>query len=117
MERAKLIAELDVGVVAVTGVTRIARDVRGGSAIADEYRVIRYVMNLGTTNACEDTHDVHALNLGRAQSGPSAFGWFRAMHSVPDRMRQAMTPLSAESVAQELCGVRQPSAGAAGDAT
>ena len=117
MERAKLIAELDMGVVSATGVTRIPRDARGGDAVADEYRVIRYVMNLWTTNACEGTHDMHAMILGRAQTGPSAFGWFRAMHSVPDRMRQATTPLSAESVAQELCGVRQPSAGAAGDAT
>jgi glutaryl-CoA dehydrogenase len=55
-------------------VARVARDMHGGNGIADEYHVIRHVMNLETVNTYEGTHDVHALILGRAQTGLSAFG-------------------------------------------
>jgi glutaryl-CoA dehydrogenase len=55
-------------------VARTARDMHGGNGIVDEYHVIRHVMNLETVNTYEGTHDVHALILGRAQTGISAFG-------------------------------------------
>ena len=55
-------------------VARVARDMHGGNGIVDEYHVIRHVMNLETVNTYEGTHDVHALILGRAQTGLSAFG-------------------------------------------
>jgi glutaryl-CoA dehydrogenase len=55
-------------------IARIARDMHGGNGIVDEYHVIRHVMNLETVNTYEGTHDVHALILGRAQTGISAFG-------------------------------------------
>ena len=53
---------------------RVSRDMHGGNGIADEYHVIRHVMNLEAVNTYEGTHDVHALILGRAQTGLSAFG-------------------------------------------
>ena len=55
-------------------IARVARDMHGGNGIADEYHVIRHMMNLETVNTYEGTHDVHALILGRAQTGISAFG-------------------------------------------
>ena len=55
-------------------IARMARDMHGGNGIADEYHVIRHVMNLEAVNTYEGTHDVHALILGRAQTGLSAFG-------------------------------------------
>ena len=55
-------------------IARSARDMHGGNGIADEYHVIRHVMNLEAVNTYEGTHDVHALILGRAQTGLSAFG-------------------------------------------
>ncbi|TVS17674.1 MAG: acyl-CoA dehydrogenase [Gammaproteobacteria bacterium] len=54
-------------------VARVARDMHGGNGIADEYHVIRHVMNLETVNTYEGTHDIHALILGRAQTGIQAF--------------------------------------------
>ncbi|CAH2600012.1 Acyl-CoA dehydrogenase [Rhodovastum atsumiense] len=54
-------------------IARIARDMHGGNGIVDEYHVIRHVMNLETVNTYEGTHDVHALILGRAQTGIAAF--------------------------------------------
>jgi glutaryl-CoA dehydrogenase len=54
-------------------IARVARDMHGANGIADEYHVIRHVMNLETVNTYEGTHDVHALILGRAQTGLSAF--------------------------------------------
>ena len=54
-------------------IARVARDVHGGNGIVDEYHVIRHVMNLETVNTYEGTHDVHALILGRAQTGLQAF--------------------------------------------
>ena len=54
-------------------IARMARDMHGGNGIVDEYHVIRHVMNLETVNTYEGTHDVHALILGRAQTGISAF--------------------------------------------
>jgi glutaryl-CoA dehydrogenase len=54
-------------------VARLARDMHGGNGIADEYHVIRHVMNLETVNTYEGTHDIHALILGRAQTGLQAF--------------------------------------------
>lgn len=54
-------------------IARIARDMHGGNGIADEYHVIRHVMNLEAVNTYEGTHDVHALILGRAQTGIQAF--------------------------------------------
>ena len=55
-------------------IAREARDMHGGNGIADEYHVIRHVLNLEAVNTYEGTHDVHALILGRAQTGLSAFG-------------------------------------------
>ena len=54
-------------------VARTARDMHGGNGISDEYHVIRHVMNLETVNTYEGTHDIHALILGRAQTGLQAF--------------------------------------------
>ncbi|MCX7197093.1 MAG: acyl-CoA dehydrogenase family protein, partial [Proteobacteria bacterium] len=55
-------------------IARTARDMHGGNGIADEYHVIRHVMNLEAVNTYEGTHDIHALILGRAQTGIPAFG-------------------------------------------
>jgi glutaryl-CoA dehydrogenase len=54
-------------------IARMSRDMHGGNGIVDEYHVIRHVMNLETVNTYEGTHDVHALILGRAQTGIAAF--------------------------------------------
>ena len=54
-------------------IARQARDMHGGNGISDEYHVIRHVMNLETVNTYEGTHDIHALILGRAQTGLQAF--------------------------------------------
>jgi glutaryl-CoA dehydrogenase len=55
-------------------IARQSRDMHGGNGIVDEYHVIRHMMNLETVNTYEGTHDVHALILGRAQTGLNAFG-------------------------------------------
>lgn len=52
---------------------RLARDMHGGNGISDEFHVIRHVMNLEAVNTYEGTHDIHALILGRAQTGIQAF--------------------------------------------
>lgn len=54
-------------------IARLARDMHGANGIADEFHVMRHVMNLETVNTYEGTHDVHALILGRAQTGIQAF--------------------------------------------
>jgi glutaryl-CoA dehydrogenase len=54
-------------------IARAARDMHGGNGVSDEYHVIRHVMNLEAVNTYEGTHDVHALILGRAQTGIQAF--------------------------------------------
>ena len=54
-------------------IARLARDMHGGNGIHDEYHVIRHMINLETVNTYEGTHDVHALILGRAQTGFQAF--------------------------------------------
>jgi len=54
-------------------IARIARDMHGGNGISDEYQVIRHMMNLEAVNTYEGTHDIHALILGRAQTGIQAF--------------------------------------------
>jgi glutaryl-CoA dehydrogenase len=54
-------------------VARLARDMHGGNGIADEFHVMRVLMNLETVNTYEGTHDIHALILGRAQTGIQAF--------------------------------------------
>jgi len=54
-------------------IARVARDMHGGNGISDEYHVIRHCMNLEAVNTYEGTHDVHALILGRAQTGIAAF--------------------------------------------
>ncbi|MBD3654250.1 acyl-CoA dehydrogenase [Kangiella sp.] len=54
-------------------IARMARDMHGGNGIADEFHVIRHVMNLEAVNTYEGTHDIHALILGRAQTGLQAF--------------------------------------------
>ncbi len=54
-------------------IARAARDMHGGNGISDEYHVIRHVLNLEAVNTYEGTHDVHALILGRAQTGLNAF--------------------------------------------
>jgi glutaryl-CoA dehydrogenase len=55
-------------------IARVARDMHGGNGIADEFHVIRHAMNLEAVNTYEGTHDIHALVLGRAQTGIQAFG-------------------------------------------
>ncbi|NMP16941.1 acyl-CoA dehydrogenase [Thalassotalea sp. Y01] len=54
-------------------IARIARDMHGGNGIADEFHVIRHMINLETVNTYEGTHDIHALILGRDQTGLQAF--------------------------------------------
>ena len=54
-------------------IARVARDMHGGNGISDEFHVIRHMMNLEAVNTYEGTHDVHALILGRAQTGIQAF--------------------------------------------
>ncbi len=54
-------------------IARMARDMHGGNGIADEFHVIRHVLNLEAVNTYEGTHDIHALILGRAQTGIQAF--------------------------------------------
>ena len=54
-------------------IARLARDMHGGNGISEEFHVIRHMMNLETVNTYEGTHDVHALILGRAQTGLQAF--------------------------------------------
>ena len=54
-------------------IARAARDMLGGNGISDEFPVIRHMLNLETVNTLEGTHDIHALVLGRAQTGLSAF--------------------------------------------
>jgi glutaryl-CoA dehydrogenase len=54
-------------------IARAARDMHGGNGIADEFHVIRHMLNLETVNTYEGTHDIHALILGRAQTGIQAF--------------------------------------------
>ena len=55
-------------------IARASRDMHGGNGVSDEYHVIRHVMNLEAVNTYEGTHDIHALILGRAQTGIQAFG-------------------------------------------
>lgn len=54
-------------------IARVARDIHGGNGISSEYHVMRHSMNLETVNTYEGTHDIHALILGRAQTGHQAF--------------------------------------------
>ncbi len=54
-------------------VARMSRDMHGGNGISLEFQVIRHMVNLETVNTYEGTHDVHALILGRAQTGLQAF--------------------------------------------
>jgi glutaryl-CoA dehydrogenase len=54
-------------------IARAARDMHGGNGIADDYHVVRHMLNLEAVNTYEGTHDIHALVLGRAQTGHSAF--------------------------------------------
>jgi glutaryl-CoA dehydrogenase len=54
-------------------IARLARDMHGGNGIAEEYHVMRVLANLETVNTYEGTHDIHALILGRAQTGIQAF--------------------------------------------
>ena len=54
-------------------IARSARDMHGGNGVSDEYHVIRHVLNLEAVNTYEGTHDIHALILGRAQTGIQAF--------------------------------------------
>ncbi len=54
-------------------IARVARDIHGGNGISEEYHILRHGMNLETVNTYEGTHDIHALILGRAQTGLQAF--------------------------------------------
>jgi glutaryl-CoA dehydrogenase len=54
-------------------IARLARDMLGGNGISDEFGVIRHLVNLEVVNTYEGTHDIHALILGRAQTGIQAF--------------------------------------------
>jgi glutaryl-CoA dehydrogenase len=54
-------------------IARMARDMHGGNGISDEFHVMRVLSNLETVNTYEGTHDIHALILGRAQTGIQAF--------------------------------------------
>ena len=64
-------------------IARMARDMHGGNGIADEFHVIRHVMNLEAVNTYEGTHDIHALVLGRAQTGIQAFSSRTLLRSRP----------------------------------
>jgi glutaryl-CoA dehydrogenase len=55
-------------------IARECRDILGGNGIADEYGIIRHLMNLEAVNTYEGTHDIHALIIGRGITGISAFG-------------------------------------------
>ena len=67
-------------------IARVSRDMHGGNGISDEYHVIRHVMNLEAVNTYEGTHDIHALILGRWQTGIQAF---QAETAVAGPIRQA----------------------------
>jgi glutaryl-CoA dehydrogenase len=54
-------------------IARMARDMHGGNGVSDDYHVVRHMLNLEAVNTYEGTHDIHALVLGRAQTGHSAF--------------------------------------------
>jgi glutaryl-CoA dehydrogenase len=54
-------------------IARTARDMHGGNGISDEFHIMRVMANLETVNTYEGTHDIHALILGRAQTGIQAF--------------------------------------------
>ena len=54
-------------------IARTARDMLGGNGISDEFGVVRHLVNLEVVNTCEGTHNIHALTLGRAQTGIAAF--------------------------------------------
>lgn len=54
-------------------IARVSRDIHGGNGISEEYHILRHAMNLETVNTYEGTHDIHALILGRAQTGHQAF--------------------------------------------
>jgi len=54
-------------------IARVARDIHGGNGISEDYHIMRHSMNLETVNTYEGTHDIHALILGRAQTGIQAF--------------------------------------------
>ena len=54
-------------------IARVSRDMHGGNGVSDEYHVIRHMMNLEAVNTYEGTHDIHALILGRSQTGIQAF--------------------------------------------
>jgi glutaryl-CoA dehydrogenase len=54
-------------------IVRMSRDMHGGNGINDEYHVIRHLLNLEAVNTYEGTHDIHALILGRSQTGIQAF--------------------------------------------
>ncbi|MEM1102331.1 MAG: acyl-CoA dehydrogenase family protein, partial [Pseudomonadota bacterium] len=54
-------------------IARVARDMHGGNGIQEDYQVMRHAANLETVNTYEGTHDIHALILGRAQTGLQAF--------------------------------------------
>jgi len=54
-------------------IARLARDIHGGNGVSEEYHVMRHLVNLETVNTYEGTHDIHALILGRAQTGLQAF--------------------------------------------
>jgi glutaryl-CoA dehydrogenase len=54
-------------------IARTARDMLGGNGISDEFGIARHMMNLEVVNTYEGTHDIHALILGRAQTGIQAF--------------------------------------------
>jgi glutaryl-CoA dehydrogenase len=54
-------------------IARMARDMHGGNGVSDEFHVIRHCMNLEAVNTYEGTHDIHALVLGRSQTGIQAF--------------------------------------------
>ena len=54
-------------------IARMSRDMHGGNGVSDEYGVIRHLLNLEAVNTYEGTHDIHALILGRAQTGIQAF--------------------------------------------
>jgi len=68
-------------------IARTARDMHGGNGISDEYPIMRHVMNLEAVNTYEGTHDIHALILGRAQTGIQAAWFQRATNKARWRCR------------------------------
>ena len=87
-------------------IARVARDMHGGNGISDEYHVMRVLSNLETVNTYEGTHDIHALILGRAQTGIQAFFGDRSATVCGVRLRVTGRGRCPKLVGQDHASVR-----------